>query len=105
MIEKKGLFYEFEYYLLPDDVSSVAELEEKYGHRAFETVRYEQKTCMAPYVTGESERIETISDERLFARLRRDALRASAKGIRCETARKYRQNVPVLPLLYGRRRR
>ena len=61
MIEKKGLFYEFEYYLLPDDVSSVAELEEKYGHRAFETVRYEQKTCMAPYVTGESERIETIS--------------------------------------------
>ncbi|MFQ7036107.1 MAG: hypothetical protein ACLRTQ_10780 [Candidatus Borkfalkia sp.] len=60
MIEKKGLFYEFKP-SAPDDVSSVAELEEKYGHRAFETVRYEQKTCMAPYVTGESERIETIS--------------------------------------------
>lgn len=61
MTEKKGLFYEFEYYLLPDDVSSVAELEAKYGHRAFETVRYEQKTCMAPYVTDESGRIETLS--------------------------------------------
>lgn len=61
MYKTAGFFYEFDYYLLPENIANVKELEEQYGFRAFETVRYEQEKCMAPYVTEESGRIVQVS--------------------------------------------